>query len=285
MKASASALRGRANITGPDGRALAATDRAIPSAGEDAGISDWARQSARWMSGRLPSLALQLSDAHRARARDREPAPRGDVPAPRPVRARPSRPAFSAASAHASARTPAPAQPARERRVPDQRIDRPHDDAPAAIAPIAVSTWCCSPSAPTTSSFSGLVANVIIEPRPNAACSAAAASSRRSRTRKRSSTASCPPISPSCAPRSSRWSAAICRASCIVSYGNPALAAPRHALPRRPRRLRRASGLCGRRRTTARGRGIRIEKISARRSRRSRAARTARRAAIQRPSA
>ena len=44
------------------------------TAGSAASASDWNSHGARWMSARLPPLAVRLSAAHRARARDREPA-------------------------------------------------------------------------------------------------------------------------------------------------------------------------------------------------------------------
>ncbi len=104
---------GRAGFTG--NRSCSA------AAGDDPGTAEWTRQSARWMSGAVPPLALRLSDAHGARARGRIPAHRGHVPAAR-VLGRHRQLRFPrSASGRASARVPAPAPPVpvtRARRSP-----------------------------------------------------------------------------------------------------------------------------------------------------------------------
>ena len=103
----------------------------------------------------LPPFALQLSAAHRARARGREPACRGDVPAARLHRRDDrERRARLAARARAQLHPGAAAARARCRRrsrscsstSPRARRARPGPQR---------STSCCSPSARTTSIFPG----------------------------------------------------------------------------------------------------------------------------------
>ena len=88
------------------------------TAGDDAGISDWARQSARWMSGPCHRSLYSYQMRTALALAVESPAPRGHVSSPRMLGRDHQDRVFSRASAHASARTPVPAQPVRERRVP-----------------------------------------------------------------------------------------------------------------------------------------------------------------------
>ena len=99
----------------------------------------------------LPSLALQLPDPHRARARRAIPPHRGDLSAARLHRRHhPRRPVRHAAR---------PRMPADEITSPcqgsvngaDRRIARGAHRGEDAASPTASSTWCCCRSAPTTS--------------------------------------------------------------------------------------------------------------------------------------
>ena len=119
--------------------------------GDDAGVSDWARQSARWMSGACHRSLYSYQMRTALGARGRESAYRRHLHSARLLRR------------HHQRRLPR--QPARER-MPQSRhrcvlsrnlaragrgADRPRSRPRASTAPTAASIWFCSPSAPTTS--------------------------------------------------------------------------------------------------------------------------------------
>ena len=195
--------------------------------------------------GRLPPLALRLSDAHRARARDREPARRGDLPAARLHRRDDRRRLARLAARAANARRPARCAgtvPAQIAQLQDALDTRAQADSRAAS-----SISCCSPSAPTTSSSPASSPTSSSAPRRARAVRPGRPDRDGRRRRSASSTATCPrdfaklraALKPMVGGNLSRV--------VFVSYGHPALRG-RRALPRRPRRLRRASGLHRRRR-------------------------------------
>ena len=104
---------------------------------------------------RLPSLALQLPDPHRAGARGAISAHRGDLSAAglhrRHHRRRPVRPATRAGMPADANR---PRLPGHRQRA-NRRIARRPQPPRSAGSPTASSTWCCCRSAPTTSIFPG----------------------------------------------------------------------------------------------------------------------------------
>ena len=103
-----------ANITGPGATASPATSPAAPGAATNARSQRWARQSARWESGPC-HRSLYGYQMRTALGLAVENTPhRGHLPAARLLRRQDRRRVSSAASASANARAPAPMRPARD---------------------------------------------------------------------------------------------------------------------------------------------------------------------------
>ena len=253
-------------------------------AGEDAGASDWARQSARWLSGPChrslysyqmrTALALAIENPHLAVTF----VPLGCSGATinagflNSQRARecpsPGTGAACSGTARAQIAELTELLATARRQQADRRLD-------LVLLTIGANDIL----------FSGLIANVIIEPGTErnllsrGGIIASVEDAQNVLERELPGNFAKAPFGAQAAGRRK----SVPRG--LRDLRQPRARRPQYALPRRTRRLRRASGLRRRRRAAAPDRGLRRRKGSCRGSRRLRAAKTARAAAIRRPTA
>ncbi len=258
-----SQLRRRASITGPGAPASTATSPAARCRATMPAVSDWARQSARWMSGAChrslygyqmrTALALAVENPHLAvtfiplactgatinvgfldsqRAREC-PSPGTGASCPGSVRGQLAELKDLMATAQ------------------KQRADRSLDLVLLTVGANDIH-------------FSGLVANIIVEaPTDRTLLKARRRASLRSRTRTKVLERDLPGNFAKLRARAQAVGRRQPGARRLRVLRQPGARRPRHAVPGRSRRLRRASGLRGRQRAAAPGRGLRLATVPA----------------------